>query len=71
MRVTERGFPAGDDVGAQAKADADSLGRCFPDIPVMDISLPLAAAAARRGGRGRALRRRKEKDSRRRERVSA
>ena len=41
FRVMERGFPEGDDVGVQIRADADSLGRCFPDVPFIDISLPL------------------------------
>ena len=45
-RVMECGFPEGDDVGAQIKADADSLGRCFPDIPFIDISLPLVRRMA-------------------------
>ena len=42
----ERGFPHADDMDAQINADADSLGRCFPDIPFLDISQPLVRRMA-------------------------
>ena len=33
-------------MGAQIKAGKDSFGRCFPDIPFIDISLPLVRRMA-------------------------
>ena len=41
FRVMERGCPHADDMDAHIHAAADSLRRCFPDIPFLDISQPL------------------------------
>jgi hypothetical protein len=46
FRIMARGFPMHENIEKHIRCDAQSLARCFPDIPFKDISQPAARRMA-------------------------